>query len=199
MKASISYVLLSLARRKQALVRYTLASRRSRKILVTPRSARFKRPARCCSEEGALYKKTERQTHMLMQVVEIHRRQCIIGSVDIRRRIHHVLITHIRSRKAGIVRSTATTLFSRCSHASRNKKERKSLLIAACVTTFVCDDWQSGVHRHQFDDEVGQWRAHIVRVNCDVVVWGISSHVLVHDGKDLDAALDVVLNDGAST
>jgi len=44
---------------------------------------------------------------MLMQVVEIHRRKRIVGRVQVRCCINHILIADISRRVAGIVGCTA--------------------------------------------------------------------------------------------
>lgn len=53
---------------------------------------------------------------------------------------------------------------------AHNDREEADLLITACVSATVSDDGQSGVNRHQLDDEVAQRRAHVVGVHGNVLV-----------------------------
>ena len=53
-----------------------------------------------CSEVGAFHKENNSEKHMLMQVVESHSEECVVGGVKIRCSIDHVLITDIGNRVA---------------------------------------------------------------------------------------------------
>lgn len=70
-------------------------------------------------EERALNKEADGQTHMLMQVIEVHRRECIISGVEVGCRVHHVLITDVCGGVASVVCSTtvnvSTEIMKRCS------------------------------------------------------------------------------------
>lgn len=49
---------------------------------------------------GAFHKENNSEKHMLMQVVESHSEECVVGGVKIRCSIDHVLITDIGNRVA---------------------------------------------------------------------------------------------------
>lgn len=61
-------------------------------------------------EERTLNKEADGQSHMLMQVIKVHCRECIISSVEVGCRIHHVLITDVCSGVASVVCSTTVNV-----------------------------------------------------------------------------------------
>ena len=126
-----------------------------------------------CSKVRTLHKKSNSQAHMLMQVIKVHRRKRVVSRMEIRCRVHHVLVADVGSRVASIVGST---------------------VITAGIAAFVGDHWQSSVHRYQLYNEVAERCAHIVCVDGYIFVRGVGHHILIHDCENLDAALDVVLH-----
>jgi hypothetical protein len=125
------------------------------------------------SEVGTLHKESNSQTHMLMQVVEVHRRKRVVSRMEIWCRVHHVLVADVGSRVACIIGST---------------------VITAGITALVGDHWQSSVHRYQLHNEVAQRCAHVICINSYVSIGGKGRHVLIDDRENLDAAFDVVLH-----
>lgn len=70
------------------------------------------------------------------------------------------------------------------------------LLVTAGIAATVSNYGKSSVNRHQLHDEIAEWRAHKICVDCDVFVRGVSSHVLVHNSENLYVAPNIVLHDG---
>lgn len=66
--------------------------------------------AQLCSEVSTLDEEANSQPHVLVEVVKVHRGQCVVGSVEVRCRINHVLITDISCRETRVISSTATML-----------------------------------------------------------------------------------------
>lgn len=129
---------------------------------------------------------------MLVQVVEVHSRKRVVGGVKIWGGIDHVLVTDVSSRVARIIGSTAVVIISKIQEIFN--LFYIDLLVAAGIAALISDHRKSSIHRHQLHDEVAQRGADVVCVDGDVVVRRVRSHILVHNRKDLDTALDVVLH-----